>query len=258
MLSVGSDNRPPFLYSVGEAFKKYFAFPELFPTLNHAVSSRQQRSERREAVIVTMLALLEFLELSSLRIGIPTEKGFQPLTLDVLQRRTNLHPRRFERAIQNLREAGILKVSDQYKYKHPITKQYIFFPAVRNVNKAFFDVLGFGKRLAEERLAASKRLQKKAIRAGVKFSQMVKYSLENAAAKYKEWREKRQAAINTKLTRGEEDILNQTIRLFMLDGSSYDEARNKALETRAQAARKRRRKAKELHKLLEDEARRRK
>lgn len=251
-LTIQTDNKPPFLYSVGEAFRRYFFFPDLFPTLNHAASSRQQRSERREAVVITMLALLEFLELASLRVGIPTERGFQPLTLDVLRKRTNLHPRRFERAIQSLRAAGILKVADQYKYRHPLTKRYHFFPAVRSISKAFFEVLGFGNSLVEERLAASKRIQRKAAKVGKKVSQFVKYSLENVATAYNEWREKRQEAINAKLTRGQGSEIQRTAALIMeIEGISYEEARREVLKSKAKLERQRRRQIKEDQKRLQ-------
>lgn len=186
-LVVESTDHPPFLYSVAEAFKDYYYNPALFPSLNHAVSNRQQRSERREAVIVVMQSILEFLDLSSLRVGIPTKSGFQPLKLDVLRRRTNLGSRRFERAIQSLRQSGILKVSDQLKIR-TASGGYHYFPAVRRLNKAFFVVLGFGERLAQEMKAATKRLAEKAKKLGSTLTQMAHFSLQTASQNYHKWR----------------------------------------------------------------------
>ena len=230
-LTAPSDNRPPFLYSVGAAFRRYFIDPEIFPSLNHAFSSRQQRTERREAVVSTMLAVLEFLDLASLRVGIPTAEGFQPLKLDVLRKRTNLHPRRFERAIQTLRQAGILVVSNQHKFKN-INGSYIFFPAVRRVNKAFFAVLGFGEQLLIETKAASERLAQKAQRLGVTLRKMAHFSLAAAGKKYQEWQSERQAAIQKyreKLSRDNHGIEYKELYAFFMQYGDPKTAHEKAL-----------------------------
>lgn len=228
-LALPSDNRPSFLYEVGRAFRRYFDSPDIFPTLNHAASEhRQQRSERREAVIQTLQAILEFLDIASLRVGIPTAQGFQPLKLSVLQARTYLHPRRFERAVQALRQAGIIDISEQYRIRN-INGAYVFFPAVRRINRAFFAALGFGHRLEQERLEASKRLRKKAQREQSSLTQMMQYSLRQAAEAYSAWRNKRREKMRQeqpKDTRAQR--LNALINLFVFDGSPPDEARRRA------------------------------
>lgn len=227
-LALPSDNRPTFLYEVGRAFRRYFDSPDIFPTLNHAASDRQQRSERREAVIQTVQAILEFLDIASLRVGIPTAQGFQPLKLAVLQARTSLHPRRFERAIQALRQAGIIDISEQYRMR-TINGTYVFFPAVRRINRAFFAALGFGHRLEQERLAASKRLKKRAQREQSTLTQMMQYSLRQAADAYKEWRKKHREKMRQEQPKHTTaQRLNSLINLFLADGSPPDEARRRA------------------------------
>lgn len=226
-LALPSDNRPSFLYEVGRAFRRYFDSPNIFPTLNHAASDRQQRSERREAVIQTLQAILEFLDIASLRVGIPTAQGFQPLKLAVLQARTYLHPRRFERAIQALRQAGIIDISEQYRMR-TINGTYVFFPAVRRINRAFFAELGFGHRLEQERLAASKRLKKRAQREQSTITQMVQYSLRQAADAYKAWRDKHREKMRQEQQHSTTQRLNALLNLFLADGSPPDEARRRA------------------------------
>lgn len=227
-LALPSDNRPSFLYEVGRAFRRYFDSPDIFPTLNHAASDRQQRSERREAVIQTLLAILEFLDIASLRVGIPTAQGFQPLKLAVLQARTYLHPRRFERAVQTLRQAGIIDISEQYRMR-TVNGTYVFFPAVRRLNRAFFAALGFGHRLEQERLAASKRLKKKAQREQTSLTQLMEYGLQQAADAYKAWRNKRREKMRQEQPRHTTaQQLNSLINLFLVDGSPPDEARRRA------------------------------
>lgn len=236
-LALPSDNRPSFLYEVGRAFRRYFDSPTLFPTLNHAASDRQQRSERREAVIQTLQAVLEFLDIASLRVGIPTAQGFQPLKLAVLQARTYLHPRRFERAIQALRQAGIIDISEQYRIR-TVNGAYVFFPAVRRINRAFFATLGFGHRLEQERAAASKRLKRKAQREQSSLTQMMEYGLRQAADAYREWRKKRREKMRQEQPKqSTAQRLNSLINLFLVDGSPPDEARRRAEEALDQPAR---------------------
>lgn len=229
-LALPSDNRPSFLYEVGQAFRRYFNSPDIFPTLNHAASNRQQRSERREAVIQTLQAILEFLDIASLRVGIPSAQGFQPLKLAVLQARTFLHPRRFERAVQSLRQAGIIDISEQYRMR-TVNGTYVFFPAVRRLNRAFFAALGFGARLEQERLAASKRLKKKALREQTSLTKMMEYGLTQAAEAYKKWREKRREKMRQEQPKhSTAQRLNELINLFLIEGSPPGEARRRAEE----------------------------
>jgi hypothetical protein len=192
LLASESGNRPPFLYSVGAAFRRYFFKPEMFPSLNHAAGNRQQRSERREAVVITMQSVLEFLDLSSLRVGIPTKDGFQPLKLEILWRRTGLHRRRFDRAIESLYKSGILLTSKQHKIRN-IYNQYIYFPSVRRVSKDFFIAMGFTMdQLLEESRKSYERIKREAQRLGLTATNMVKISLGSAGKKYQEMKAKRQ------------------------------------------------------------------
>ena len=233
-LAIPSANRPTFLYKVGDAFRKYYDDPTLFPTLNFAASSkRQQRSERREAVIQTMLAILEFLDIASLRIGIPTPKGFQPLKLAVLQRRTALHPRRFERAIESLRAAGIIDVSKQYKMQ-TVSGAFVYFPAIRRINPEFFAVLGLSDELKRERLEATKRLQKKAAKERATVTQMMQYSLSQAAASYAAWRKNRRLASSSQEQKEQPQfppklvLYNQSLNFYLESGLDPREAHKRA------------------------------
>ena len=176
-----------------------------------------------------MLAILEFPDLTSLRVGIPTEMGFQPLKLEILQRRTSLGPRRFERAIQTLRVAGIISVSEQYKLK---TKDgyYIYFPAVRCINKAVFAALGLGERLADEMKEASARLRKKAQELGINLSQMVTFSLQAAALRYLAWRRQKLMKAQKKKGVTPNDIYN-FLRKYLPESEALAHAKRLNLPT---------------------------
>jgi len=71
-------------------------------------SNRQQRSERREACILMLTVLLKYTDLASLRIGIPTPDGFLSLTIDFLAKQTGMALRRAERALADLKAAGLV------------------------------------------------------------------------------------------------------------------------------------------------------
>lgn len=105
-----SKRRPGILIELQKRMRRYYEDPQVLPSLRNANSSkqgRQQRSERREACLVLKAAIIEHMDLVSLRCGIPTSKGFISLTLDYLIQFTGLHPRRAERAMKDLKKAGL-------------------------------------------------------------------------------------------------------------------------------------------------------
>jgi hypothetical protein len=153
--------RPEILRRAIVAIQDYFRRPEILPLLNAAnQSERQQRSERREACIDILACILHYTDLVTLRVAIPQSDGSTAgLTMPYLAALSGLGERRAERAIRDLKKAGIITV-------HPICEKladgtYKGLGAIRTVSKHLFTVLGFHDWLRhEQRKATERRIQK--------------------------------------------------------------------------------------------------
>ena len=169
-------NRPGILRVLQSRIRQYYAAPQTIPSLNAANGSkRQQRSERREACLLLLSAIIEFTDLASLRCGVPTPGGFLSLTLDYLTEFTGLHPRRAERAMADLKDANLLTVNQPRQLQEDGTWRGL--AAVKAVNRLLFSVFGLGRRLGHERDRATKRLAKKAAKAGGTLTSWVRNAL---------------------------------------------------------------------------------
>jgi len=104
---TGQGGIPRVLTLCAERLKSYYAHPrQLIPSLDLANGSeRQQRSERREACVLLLTALLKYADLASLRVGIPTPDGFLSLTVDYIAQQTGMTLKRVERALADLKTA---------------------------------------------------------------------------------------------------------------------------------------------------------
>ena len=149
--------RPKILLQLQERVRAYFDDPKVLPSLNAANGSpRQQRSERREACLDLLGALVHYLDLATLRVGIPqTDGSTQGLSLAFLAEKAGLGRRRAERACRDLRKAGLVNI-------HPRAQKtedghYRGQPAIRGVPEALFQVFGLAKWLQHERDKAVKR-----------------------------------------------------------------------------------------------------
>lgn len=69
---------------------------------------RQQRSERREAVVSVLLLLLAYTDIDTLTIGIPSGGGWLGLSVAWIAERTGLSASRAKRALLTLHRAGLL------------------------------------------------------------------------------------------------------------------------------------------------------
>ena len=157
----GHKKRPVVLRKLTERVRRYLNNPAVLPTLNNAnASTRQQRSERREACILMLSGAIHFLELSSMRVGVPQEDGtMRGVTMQRLADMTGLGLRRAERAIADLKAAGLIEV-------HRICEQlpsgeYIGRAAIRTIPKSLFGLFRLGRELSKARDRATQRLRKK-------------------------------------------------------------------------------------------------
>ena len=148
---------PRILVRLQEAIETYFSNPDCLPSLNAANgSARSQRSERREACLSLLGALIHYLDLVTLRVGLPQDDGtLRGLSMPFLAERAGLGLRRAERACRDLVQAGLLKI-------HPRVEAtaeggHRGFPAIRRIPAALFKVFGLDAWLRRERDRAPHR-----------------------------------------------------------------------------------------------------
>ena len=148
---------PKILVKLQAAVRAYFADPAVLPSLNAANgSARRQRSERREACLALLGALVHYLDLVTLRVGVPQADGsFKGLTLEFLAERAGLGLRRTERACRDLRKAGLVEI-------YPLAQKtedgrHRGLPAMRRLPISLFKVFGLNKWLQHERDKAANR-----------------------------------------------------------------------------------------------------
>lgn len=166
-VTASDKNLPGILIELIERARRYYSTPNALPSLrnaNRSAKGRQQRSERREACLVLLAAIIANTDLVSLRCGIPTRQGFMSLTLDYLVEFTGLNFRRAERAMADLQRANLLTVSQPRRMKEDGSWRGL--AAVKAVNRLLFTAFGLGRRLQHERERAIKRLTKKIKKAG--------------------------------------------------------------------------------------------
>ena len=158
---TGKGGIPRVLTLCAERLKTYYYSPrKVIPSLDLANGSqRQQRSERREACLLSLMALLKYTDLASLRVGIPTQNGFLSLTVDYLAKQTGMTLKRVERAMADLKAAGLVTVAQPRK-RLP-DGSWKGLAAVKAISRHLFAVFGLGRMLQRERDKASKRLAKK-------------------------------------------------------------------------------------------------
>ena len=154
--------RPKIITKIINEVRQYYSDPaSTIPSLNLANGSdRQQRSERREACLAVLSCLFHYLDLATLRVGIPqADTSFQGLSMPFIAERSGLSLRRAERAVSDLNKAGLITV-------HPLCEKigdtvYKGYAAIRTVSRKLFALFGLGGRLRFERDKASARLKKK-------------------------------------------------------------------------------------------------
>ena len=153
--------RPLILRKLEEKIREYFDDPrKTIPSLDLANGKdRQQRSERREACLAVLGCMIHFLDLVTLRVGIPAQGGFRGLTVPYLAGLSGLGERRAERAIADLVDAGLVTVHPLCQRKDDLT--FKGYAAIRTISATVFALFGLGRWLPHEREKAAARLKKK-------------------------------------------------------------------------------------------------
>lgn len=162
---------PKILQKIIRSIRDYYERPaDILPGLNAANhSKRRQKSERREACVALLAAVLHYTDLPTLRVGRPQPDGsFAGLTMAELAELAGLATlrpdgtlclRRAERAMADLKKSGIITVTRQYE--QPKKGVYKGLAAIRTVSKHLFTALGLDKWLAHERRRAEERREKR-------------------------------------------------------------------------------------------------
>ncbi len=154
--------RPKIIEKAIQEIRHYYQEPaSIIPSLNLANGSdRQQRSERREACLSLLGCLLHYLDLATLRVGIPqNDTSFQGISMPFIAEKTGLNLKRAERAVRDLVKSGLITV-------HPLCEKlsdtlYKGYAAIRTISAKLFTIFGLGGRLRYEREKASARLKKR-------------------------------------------------------------------------------------------------
>jgi len=144
---------------------EYFYNPEKFPGLNSARKKsilecpRRRRSERREAVVQVMAALLHYTDLATMRVGFYKDDGFQPLGIRYFVKLTGLSESRFSEALADINAAGL--ITTHTRCRKDKSGNYIGLNAVRRVSPKLFELFGLGAWLHKQRKKCSGKLMDK-------------------------------------------------------------------------------------------------
>jgi hypothetical protein len=176
--------RPGILRKLIDKARAYYTDPaSTLPSLNLANGSeRQQRSERREACLAVLSVLIHYLDLVTLRVGVPQgRETFCGLTMERVAALADIGLRRAERAIADLVAAGLVGV-------HPIAietapGQFVGRAAIRTVSPALFAAFGLGRWLRHERDKASARRRKQEKKAHVAGLAKIALTVRGAVSK---------------------------------------------------------------------------
>jgi hypothetical protein len=224
----GKGGLPRILSLAAERAKAWYRHPQKCSVLNKG--TRRTRSERREAYQLIIETVLSFLDLASLCLGTPTlDNGFVDVDMKSIVAASGIGQHRCERAIADLKEAGLMEVRQPRKLNEH--GEYIGLRAIRVVTKLLFEFLGLGPMLQRERARATERLRRKAMRANRKLTDLMRRMLQgirNMGSKFtncppssKAEREKRE---------NEAQRWNQTCAKYILAGHVPAECRRRTNE----------------------------
>ena len=158
-------NMPKFIARSIDLIEHYYYRLKDLPQLDTLNRHRKKRSERREAVIQTLKALLKYMDLVTMTVGIPTKDGQVGLTLLRLHQETTISFPRFKRAIADLRAAGLLSISQPRMTNS--AGQVRGLVGIKAISARLFEALKIDFWLRRERERASKRQRAKANKSGV-------------------------------------------------------------------------------------------
>jgi len=170
-IKKGKGGLPRLLSLAAERAKEWYRYPQKCHVLKKG--NRRTRSERREAYQVIIETMLSFLDLASLCLGTPTlDNGFVDVDMKTLVAASGMSQRRCERAIADLKSAGLMEVKQPRRINEH--GEYVGLRAIRVLREAFFEFLDLGPMLRRERARATEALRRKAAKANRKLTDMMR------------------------------------------------------------------------------------
>ena len=158
-------NMPKFIARSIDLVEHYYYRLKDLPQLDTLNPHRKKRSERREAVIQTLKALLKYMDLVTMTVGIPTKDGQVGLTLLRLHQETTISFPLFKRAIADLQAARLLSISQPRMTNS--AGQVRGLVGIKAISTRLFAAIKIDFWLRRERERASKRQRAKANKSGV-------------------------------------------------------------------------------------------
>ena len=122
---------------------------------SNAGRQRLPNSARREGCLLLLFAMIKYLDLARLCVGVPTPEGFLTLKLQYLAQQAGISLRRAERALHDLKGANIVTVSELCEEQED--GSFVGIAAIKAINKDLFAAFGLTKWLKDERGRASQR-----------------------------------------------------------------------------------------------------
>lgn len=222
----GKGGFPRILSLAAERAKAWYFHPAKCPALHG--TSRQTRSERREACQIVLEVIFRHLDLASMCLGTPTPaSGFIDINMKTIVRDSGIGQRRCERAIALLKEAGFMRVKQPRRQNEE--GAYFGCRAIRIVTEALFEALGLGPMLHRERARASDRLRRKAQRMNKKLSDLMGRMRNMFKAPVR--RDFRHLSAQEREKRGQRTLAwNQTWGQLVLQGVESEEAQRRTNE----------------------------
>ena len=220
-ISKGQGGLPRILSLAAERAKAWYRHPQKCHVLNKG--NRQTRSERREAYQIIIETMLSFLDLASLCLGTPTlDNGFVDVDMKALVSASGMSQRRCERAIADLKEAGLVEVKQPRRINEQ--GEYVGLRAIRVIREAFFEFLNLGPMLRRERARATEALRRKAQRANRKLADLMRRFSQGLKGVIR-----RSPVSRTEQDRRDAEALrwNQACAKYMLAGLPGDELRRR-------------------------------
>lgn len=132
--------RPKFLECCISKAKLFYSHPDKYlKRLNFIckIKSRQQRSERREAISLVLQSIFYYLDLKTFQICINTKH----LSIVDIAKRAKISFSRTKRAIADLIKAGYIRT--QHRRSKRTNGDFIAYAAIRIINIRLFTDLGF-------------------------------------------------------------------------------------------------------------------
>jgi hypothetical protein len=167
----GPGGLPRILSLAAETAKQWYYRPQTCSAM-YIKGQRQTRSERREAYQVVIETMLSFMDITTMRLGVPTaSSGFIYVDMKTLIKASGLKKKRFERAVADLQDAGFVVI--KRRYVKTDEGKYSALRASKQIKIKLFKCLRLDRILKNERKRSASKLYEEARETGRKVSDLL-------------------------------------------------------------------------------------